>query len=160
MARQLRWALLLDRRGQPEQARAVVGGVAAGLLRRSGRPRRVAAPRLFMRAVLARQAGATNVINPVSFTGLLLAGSAQGEHIADYMADLASIGGKVQLRERPISAEEIGRGLDQLADGGRGLRVYRGGKPYGFWEPEAAKLEAGDQIVEVVRCEECEGGRP
>ncbi|GAA0864783.1 potassium channel family protein [Sphingopyxis soli] len=110
--------------------------------------------------LLARQAGATNVINPVSFTGLLLAGSAQGEHIADYMADLASIGGKVQLRERPISAEEIGRGLDQLADGGRGLRVYRGGKPYGFWEPEAAKLEAGDQIVEVVRCEECEGGRP
>lgn len=54
VARQLRWALLLDRRGQPEQARAVVGGVAAGLLRRSGRPRRVAAPRLLMRAVLAR----------------------------------------------------------------------------------------------------------
>lgn len=109
--------------------------------------------------LLARQAGATNVINPVSFTGLLLAGSAQGEHIADYMADLASIGGKVQLRERPISAEEIGRGLNQLAGGGRGLRIYRGGKPYGFWEPEAEKLEAGDQIVEVIRCEDCEAGK-
>lgn len=109
--------------------------------------------------LLARQAGATNVINPVSFTGLLLAGSAQGEHIADYMADLASIGGKVQLRERPISAEEIGRGLNQLAGGGRGLRIYRGGKPYGFWEPEAENLEAGDQIVEVVRCEDCEAGK-
>lgn len=109
--------------------------------------------------LLARQAGATNVINPVSFTGLLLAGSAQGEHIADYMADLASIGGKVQLRERPISAEEIGRGLNQLAGGGRGLRIYRGGKPYGFWEPEAENLEAGDQIVEVIRCEDCEAGK-
>jgi len=109
--------------------------------------------------LLARQAGATNVINPVSFTGLLLAGSAQGEHIADYMADLASIGGKVQLRERLISAEEIGRGLNQLAGGGRGLRIYRGGKPYGFWEPEAEKLEAGDQIVEVIRCEDCEAGK-
>ena len=32
---------------------------------------------------LARQAGANNVINPVRFTGLLLAGSAKGEHIAD-----------------------------------------------------------------------------
>ena len=109
--------------------------------------------------LLARQAGATNVINPVSFTGLLLAGSAQGEHIADYMADLASIGGKVQLRDRLISAEEIGRGLNQLAGGGRGLRIYRGGKPYGFWEPEAEKLEAGDQIVEVIRCEDCEAGK-
>lgn len=106
--------------------------------------------------LLARQAGANNVINPVSFTGLLLAGSAQGAHVADYMADLASIGGRVQLRERPIAAEEIGRSIDQLASGGRGLRIYRAGKPFGFWEPEAQRLEHGDEIVEVIRCEECE----
>ncbi|WP_260581452.1 TrkA family potassium uptake protein [Sphingopyxis sp. PET50] len=106
--------------------------------------------------LLARQAGANNVINPVSFTGLLLAGSAQGEHVADYMADLAAAGGKVQLRERPISAEEIGRSLDQLASGGRGLRIYRGGRPYGFWEKETQALQPGDMIVEVIACEECE----
>ena len=106
--------------------------------------------------LLARQAGASNVINPVSFTGLLLAGSAQGEHVADYMADLAGVGGRVQLRERPVSPEEIGRGLDALASGGRGLRVYRGGTPHGFWEPEAQRLEAGDMIVEVIRCEDSE----
>ncbi|UKK84362.1 potassium channel family protein [Sphingopyxis sp. BSN-002] len=106
--------------------------------------------------LLARQAGANNVINPVSFTGLLLAGSAQGAHVADYMADLAAVGGKVQLRERKVSAEEIGRSLDQLASGGRGLRIYRAGKPYGFWEPEVQKLEPGDMIVEVINCETCE----
>ena len=106
--------------------------------------------------LLARQAGATNVINPVSFTGLLLAGSAQGVHVADYMADLASIGGRVQLRERAVTAEEVGRSIDDLASGGRGLRVYRGGKPFGFWEAEAQRLEPGDHLVEVVRCEECE----
>ena len=72
------------------------------------------------------------------------------------MADLASIGGKVQLKERPVSAEEVGRGLDQLASGGRGLRIYRGGKPYGFWEDEAQQLQAGDMVVEVVRCDTCE----
>ncbi len=110
--------------------------------------------------LLARQAGASNVINPVSFTGLLLAGSAQGAHIADYMADLAGIGGRVQLRERPVAAEEIGRSLDQLTSGGRGLRIYRAGKPYGFWEPEAQQLQHGDQIVEVVNCEECEASVP
>lgn len=106
--------------------------------------------------LLARQAGASNVINPVSFTGLLLAGSAQGEHVASYMADLAAVGGKVQLRERPVSAEEVGRSLEQLASGGRGLRIYRNDTPYGFWEEETRVLQAGDMIVEVIPCEVCE----
>lgn len=100
--------------------------------------------------LLARQAGATTVINPVSFTGLLLAGSAQGEHVADYLADLASVGGRVQLRERLITPDEIGSSLSCLGTGGQGLRIYRDGKPYGFWEPEAKLLLAGDRIVEVV----------
>ncbi len=106
--------------------------------------------------LLARQAGANNVINPVSFTGLLLAGSAEGAHIAEYMADLASVTGKVQLNERPVRADEIGKSLDQLTSGGRGMRIYRSGKPFGFWEPEAQNLQAGDTVVEVIRCEGCE----
>lgn len=103
--------------------------------------------------LIARQAGASTVINPVSFTGLLLAGSAQGEHVADYMADLASAGGRVQLRERPIELEEVGKSLTTLNSGGRGLRLYRDGKPHGFWEPEAESLQFGDRVVEVIRCE-------
>ena len=99
--------------------------------------------------LLARQAGANNVINPVRFTGLLLAGSAQGAHIADYLADLASVDGRVQLVERPVKPEEVGRSLDDLASCGRGLRIYRGGLAYGFWEPEARSLEDGDLIVEI-----------
>ena len=97
--------------------------------------------------LLARQAGADNVINPVRFTGLLLAGSAQGSHIADYMADLASIGGRVQLVERPVLPEEIGRSFDDLASGGKGLRVYREGKAFGYWE--CGELREGDIIVEI-----------
>jgi voltage-gated potassium channel len=100
--------------------------------------------------LLAHQAGADNVINPVRFTGLLLAGSAQGAHIADYLADLASVSGKVQLIERPVLPEEIGKSLDELASGGRGLRVYRDGEPHGFWEAEAATLQAGDIVVEIT----------
>lgn len=100
--------------------------------------------------LLARQAGATNVINPVSFTGLLLAGSAQGEHIAEYMADLASVEGKVRLQERAVLPEEIGRNINDLATGGRGLRVYRDGQALGFWDPACARLQAGDMVVEVL----------
>ena len=99
---------------------------------------------------LARQAGANNVINPVRFTGLLLAGSAKGSHIADYLADLASVSGKVQLVEREALPEELGRPLDALASGGRGLRIYRGGAPIGFWEDGARAIQAGDVIVEIA----------
>ena len=107
--------------------------------------------------LLAHQAGADNVINPVRFTGLLLAGSAQGAHISDYLADLASISGRVQLVERPVRPEEIGRSLDALTSGGKGLRVYRAGNAHGFWEEEAKSLQTGDVVVEVLPTEEVEG---
>ena len=99
---------------------------------------------------LARQAGANNVINPVRFTGLLLAGSAKGEHIADYLADLASVSGRVQLVEREVTAEECGCSISDLTTGGRGLRVYRNGRAIGFWEDECQNLQKGDIIVEIV----------
>ena len=99
---------------------------------------------------LARQAGANNVINPVRFTGLLLAGSAKGEHIADYLADLASVSGRVQLIERKVLPEECGCSISDLTSGGRGLRVYRDGKALGFWEDECQSLREGDIIVEIV----------
>lgn len=100
--------------------------------------------------LLAKQAGANNVINPVRFTGLLLAGSAQGAHVADYLVDLASVSGRVQLVEREVTPEEIGRPLSDLASGGRGLRIYRGGRAFGYWEDAANALQAGDTVVEVV----------
>lgn len=99
--------------------------------------------------VLARQAGATTVINPVRFTGLLMAGSAHGTHVADYITDLASIEGRVQLVEREVTADEVGKPLSALASG-RGLRIYRAGAAIGFWEPGAGELRAGDVIVEIT----------
>ena len=99
--------------------------------------------------LLARQAGATTVINPVSFAGLLLAGSTHGAHISDYIADLASSNGRVRLAEREVTSAECGRSLAEVATG-LGVRVYRGGVPHGFWEPEARALVAGDCIVEIL----------
>lgn len=108
--------------------------------------------------LLARQAGADNVINPVRFTGLLLAGSVKGAHIADYLADLASVGGRVQLVERVVSAEECGRPITDLKSGGQGLRVYRNGRAIGFWEDECKTLQPGDVLVEIVPTAGSEAG--
>ena len=97
----------------------------------------------------ARAAGATTVINPVSFAGLLMAGSAKGLGIADYMADLASSAGRVQLNERAITAEEAGRPLGEITSG-LGVRILRRGRPIGFWEEGAQSLQQGDRIIEIV----------
>lgn len=105
----------------------------------------------------ARAAGATTVINPVSFAGLLLANSCKSQHIADYMMDLASIDGPVALAERPVAAQEVGRSLAEI-NTGIGLRLYRGGTAYGFFTDEAKTLLSSDLIVEVVRTGDAKSG--
>ena len=97
----------------------------------------------------ARQAGATTVINPVSFAGLLMAGSTSGKHIADYMADLAASGGRVRLNERLVLPDEIGKPLSAVTTG-LGVRVYRDERPIGFWEAGAQALQTGDTIIEIA----------
>jgi voltage-gated potassium channel len=97
----------------------------------------------------ARAAGATTVVNPVSFAGLLLASSCKGPHLSEYLMDLASFHGEVELSERPVRPDEIGKPLAAIQTG-LGVRLYRDGTPYGHKAPEAAALAAGDQIVEIV----------
>lgn len=97
----------------------------------------------------ARAAGATSVINPVSFAGLLLAGSVEGQGITEYIRDLASCGGKVRLHERQIEAFEVGKSLNEAAIG-IGMRIMRDGESIGFWEDGAKELKPGDRIIEVI----------
>jgi len=97
----------------------------------------------------ARAAGATTVINPVSFAGLLLASSCNGRHLTDYLSDLASIRGRVALSERGVRPDEVGKPLSAISTG-LGLRLYRDGVAHSFAESEAAALLAGDTIVEIL----------
>ena len=101
----------------------------------------------------ARRAGADVVVNPLDFAGLLLATTHGGQHIADYLADLASGEGRVQLIERDVKPEEVGKALKDITDG-LGLRIIRDGTAYGFWRPQVQKLEPGDIVMEI--CPTCE----
>jgi voltage-gated potassium channel len=98
---------------------------------------------------IMRQAGANVVVNPVRMGGHLLATSIDGPHLVDYVEDLITEGGRVTLRERAVALHEVGRSLHDICNG-VGLRIQRGPKAYGFWEPEARALVAGDMIVEIV----------
>jgi len=98
---------------------------------------------------LAQQAGANVVVNPVSFTGLLLAASSHGEHLAEYLRDLATARGDVRLREREATAHEVGQSLKDACDG-RVVRLYRGEKALSPWDSSSARIQLGDQILELV----------
>ncbi len=69
--------------------------------------------------VPARRAGADVVVNPLDFAGLLLAATHAGQHIADYLADLASMKGRVRLVEREVRPDEIGKALKDLSTSSR-----------------------------------------
>jgi len=99
---------------------------------------------------VAHQAGANVVVNPVSFTGLLLASTSHGEHIADYLTDLATTEGRMRLRERKVTEGEVGQLLKDIS-GGRVLRLYRGKDVLCSDDGEQPRIEAGDTIVEIVR---------
>ena len=97
----------------------------------------------------AKRAGADVVVNPLDFAGLLLATTHGGQHIADYLADLASGDGRVQLIERDVRPDEVGKALKEISEG-LGLRIIRDGTAYGFWRPQVEKLEPGDIVMEIV----------
>ena len=106
----------------------------------------------------AKRAGANVVVNPLDFAGLLLATTHGGQHIADYLADLASRQGKVQLIERPVTAQEVGKSLSDISEG-LGLRIIRDGTAYGFWRPQVEKLQPGDMMMEIVPTPELQKGK-
>lgn len=104
--------------------------------------------------LLARDAGASIIVNPVSFGGQLLAQCTAGPHIADYVADLVTRGGTVELRERKVRANEVGRSAVEVSNG-QVLRIYRGNHAIGPRSPEARALAAGDLLIEVVEEAAC-----
>ncbi len=99
---------------------------------------------------VAHRAGANIVVNPVSFTGVLLASTSHGEHIAEYLTDLATTEGRIRLREREVTESEVGQLLKDIG-GGRALRLYRGNKVLCSDDADPPRVEPGDMIVEIAR---------
>ena len=110
--------------------------------------------------LLARQAGATTVINPVSFAGLLLAGSAHGPNIADYIADLASTHGRVQLSEREVTAGGMWQAAVRNRDRARRADLSRRQADRLSGSRTAGSLCAGDRIIEIVPSVNAEADLP
>jgi voltage-gated potassium channel len=98
---------------------------------------------------IAKQAGADTVINPVSFSGLLLASSLEGPYRAEYLSDLATTEGRVILRERVIEPGEVGKSATEICTG-QAVRLIRDGRALSPSDPAFRKLRTGDRILEIV----------
>jgi voltage-gated potassium channel len=85
---------------------------------------------------------------PSQVNGYLLAESVNSRHTADYVLDLLNSGGRITLRERPALPEEIGKPMRDIAFG-LAVRIYRKGRPVGFWEKEKTLIEPDDLLLVI-----------
>ena len=97
---------------------------------------------------LLRQSGANSTVLPSRVGGILMADSVESSHLAAYVMDLITAGGKVTLVEREPQPDEIGRRPVEI---GRSLivRVVRSNREYSFWEPDI-QIQQGDKLI-VIR---------
>lgn len=98
---------------------------------------------------LLHQAGASVVLNPVRIGGHLLARATEHHHAVDFVTDISSADGRVVVRERAVTAEEVGQPMRAISTG-VAVRLIRDGKVICSRDSEAAAIAKGDTLVEIV----------
>jgi voltage-gated potassium channel len=96
---------------------------------------------------LVRQSGANAIVLPSKVGGILMAESAGGTGLPEYIIDLITANGRVMLIEREARAEEVGTRPGDIRDGLL-VRICRGTRSIGFWE-HGITVEAGDKLVMI-----------
>jgi voltage-gated potassium channel len=108
----------------------------------------VAAARQEENAELLQQSGATSVIVSSEATGRLLGLATDSPDTVCVVEDLLSFGQGLDLVERDVRPDEVGRAPRELSM--PVLAVVRGGRRLRYDDPAAARLEPGDRIVHVT----------
>jgi voltage-gated potassium channel len=100
-------------------------------------------------AHLLHESGANSVITSSSSAGRLLGLATTTPDVAQVIEDLLSVGAGLDIVERPVGEAEVGP-LAELRSRNPVVAVARGGRLLRFDDPDAAQLEPGDTLVEVV----------
>jgi voltage-gated potassium channel len=96
-------------------------------------------------AELLEQSGATSVIVSSETAGRLLGLATDSPEMVGVIEDLVSFGHGIDLVDRPVRPEELGRSPAQL--GQPVLAVIRDGRTLRYNDPSVARLSEGDRIV-------------
>jgi voltage-gated potassium channel len=89
------------------------------------------------------------VVTSSEAVGRLLGLSAVSPHLGAIIEDLLSSNEGLEVSERPVTKDEIGRSPSEV-NGERVIAVVRNKTLRRFYDPTVATLEGGDQVV-VVR---------
>ena len=105
---------------------------------------------------LLRQAGANTIITPATFGGSMLASAVNHTHLARYMEDLLTSGGKVDLIEEKVLHEDVGKSTHDFLPNVV-LRIYRNGRMLSLDEfRKNEPVQEGD-IVMLLKHHSVEG---
>ncbi|HIJ65919.1 MAG TPA: potassium channel family protein [Candidatus Hydrogenedentes bacterium] len=95
-------------------------------------------------AKLLERSGAHTIVSRAAAGGNLMAAATRRAHIVETMQDLLSVGGSLQLDERPVAPSEVEKHPAQLENVAV-VRVYRGEKRFDL--AALPTLETNDTIV-------------
>ncbi|MCH0563088.1 MULTISPECIES: TrkA family potassium uptake protein [unclassified Streptomyces] len=109
----------------------------------------VAAVREDENAPLLKQSGADTVITTSSSAGRLLGLSMASPPVARTLENLMTLGSGLDLAERPVTAEEVGRAPRTLGD--LVVAVVRDKQLLDYTDPRLTELRAGDRVITVSR---------
>lgn len=108
---------------------------------------------------LLRQSGADSVVTSSEMVGRLLGMSAVSPNIGTTLEDLLTSGDGLEVSERQVTAEEVGRAPSEIVDE-QVLAVVRNKTMRRFFDPTVAVLETGDELVVVRRSQGSDGRSP
>jgi len=102
---------------------------------------------------LLRQSGANSVIVTSSSAGRLLGMATYAPRVVEVLEDLMSIGEGLDIKQRPVSAEEAGP-CSALPIGGPVIAIERDGELLRVDDPRAQSAQPGDRIVYLAAGED------
>ena len=108
----------------------------------------VASAREAEHAALLRQSGASSVVISSETTGRLLGLAAQSPAAVEVVEDLVAFGTGLDLMERPVEPQEVGRGVETLDV--PVLAVVRDGRTLRYQDPGLGILRRGDRLLYVA----------
>ncbi len=101
---------------------------------------------------LVRQSGADAVITSSEAVGRLLGLSTVSPALGEVLEDLLTYGDGLEVAERPILPNEIGKQPQKLLD--QVIAVIREDRVFRYFDPSVTQLERGDRVVVVRPSEE------
>ena len=112
----------------------------------------VAAVRESDNVQLVRQSGADSVVTSSDAVGRLLGLSSLSPTLGSVMEDLMTYGEGLEVAERDLLVQEVGRQPQSLPD--QVIAVVRDGVVYRYFDPAVTQLARGDRLVVVRPAEE------